>query len=217
MREIEAVLFDLDGTLFDTREFIFRAFRHSLRKHTNKRVKWEDIEHVLGKPLIDCYGILFPSGDMEVLCQTHKDFQANNLHLVKPFAKSRATLKKLVEEGIKNGLVSSRHNDTLSDNLKATKIDYLLEVVITADDVTNHKPHPEPLLKALDALKVSPKNALMVGDTDVDILAGKNAGMRTVGVTYGFHGARIVDAKPDWVIDDISELWGIVDKINSKR
>ncbi len=50
----------------------------------------------------------------------------------------------------------------------------------------------------------------MVGDTDVDILTGKNAKTKTVGVTYGFHGKRIVESNPDYVIDDIAEIIPII-------
>lgn len=208
--KIEAVLFDLDGTILDSGDFIFGGFKHSLYKNAKKRIKWEDIEHVLGKPLAECYSILFPEGDVEILCKTHRDFQAKNAHLVKPIASSKAVLEKLVDSGIKSGVITNRHADTLKDSLERVKFESLFDVLISVDDVTNPKPHPESLIKALKRLKVFPSRALMVGDTEVDVLAGKNAGVKTVGVTYGFHGARVADAKPDFLIDDISQLIGIV-------
>ncbi len=79
-----------------------------------------------------------------------------------------------------------------------------------------HK-HPFPsqeiiqnVLTALKRLKVDPKNAYMVGDTKDDILAGKSAGVKTIGVTYGFAGKSIKDHNPDFVIDDLEEIINVL-------
>ncbi|MBI2086378.1 HAD hydrolase-like protein [Candidatus Daviesbacteria bacterium] len=66
------------------------------------------------------------------------------------------------------------------------------------------------MLTALGKLGVEPINAYMVGDTGDDILAGKNAGVKTVGVTYGFLGKDIAQYNPDFIIDDIEELFKIL-------
>ncbi len=74
----------------------------------------------------------------------------------------------------------------------------------------NPKPHKDHPLKALEILEVDRKDAILVGDTDKDILAGKNAGIKTVGVTYGWIGEEIKKSQPDFVIDDIEELLDIL-------
>jgi pyrophosphatase PpaX len=85
-----------------------------------------------------------------------------------------------------------------------------MDYVVAFEDVVNVKPHPEPVYKALKFLGVGPENTVMAGDSDADILAGKNAGTSTVGVTYGFHGMRIVESGPDFLIDSINEIVPIV-------
>lgn len=98
----------------------------------------------------------------------------------------------------------------MEQTLRLADIFDLLDVIINADDVKNHKPHPEPIKKALRKLGALSESAVMVGDTDVDVLAGKNAGVVTIGVTYGFHGEKIRKSNPDFLIDDISEILKIV-------
>ena len=89
------------------------------------------------------------------------------------------------------------------------------DVIVAADDVVNPKPHKDHLLVALEYLKIQPEEAFMVGDTENDILAGKNAGVKTVGVTYGWMGKDIAKHKPNYVIDDMDQLTEILkyDKI----
>lgn len=98
----------------------------------------------------------------------------------------------------------------MSKTLKIGGIAPYLELVITDADVTLHKPDPEGILKALTLFNVSPDRAIMIGDTAVDVLAGRNAGVKTVGVTYGFHARKIEEAKPDYVIDNILEVLPIL-------
>jgi len=69
-----------------------------------------------------------------------------------------------------------------------------------------HKPHPEPILKALRILGVTAEEAVMVGDTRADIAAGKNAGVRTVAALYGFGGEKLLDHKPDFAIRNLKEF-----------
>ncbi|MCL4366439.1 HAD-IA family hydrolase, partial [Patescibacteria group bacterium] len=88
-------------------------------------------------------------------------------------------------------------------------LDYF-DIVVGADDVNNPKPHQDHVLAALQKLGVEPENAYMVGDTDHDILAGKSAGVKTIGVTYGWLGQDIKKYKPDYVIDDIEQLLKIL-------
>ncbi len=78
--------------------------------------------------------------------------------------------------------------------------------MLDGGDVERHKPHPEPVLKALRALGVEAAAAVMVGDAPVDIEAGRSAGTATIGVTYGFHGELIRNSRPDAVVTTPGEL-----------
>lgn len=209
-RKFEAALFDIDGTILDTGQFVFQAFRYSVRTHRGREISWDDFSRVVGRPLEECYILLAPDCDPKKLAQTHIEFQQNNLHLSAPFANSVAVLRKLSKSGVKIAAVTTRYSDTLSKTLKLAGIFEFFDAIISADDVTNHKPHPEPVLKALEILMLSAEQAVMVGDADVDILAGRQAGTKTIGATYGFHGEKVRESNPDYVVDDISEVLPLI-------
>jgi phosphoglycolate phosphatase len=90
-------------------------------------------------------------------------------------------------------------------------IDRYFEYIVGSDSVENHKPHPEPVLKTLAALYLSPCEVLVVGDMPVDIAMAHNADVRAVGVSYGnaTHN-ELEEAKADWIIDDITKLLDII-------
>lgn len=206
MQIFKAVLFDIDGTLLDTSEFIFQAYEHTLATFGYPQSGRSDISKLIGKSLESCYRALTGSDEVENLCEAHRRFQAEHLDLSRPYPKAPDTLRALTDAGIKLAAVTTRARETSIKTLKLAGLLGYLDYVVALEDVENLKPHPEPLLRALGHLEVAPEEAAMVGDTDVDILAGRSAGLVTIGVTYGFHGTSIVQSNPDYTVDDIDEV-----------
>lgn len=205
----KAFLFDIDGTIIDSSDFVFTAVEYTLREH-KLSVSEEKLRRALGKSLVEFYKFLFPDKDYKLFTKTHHDFQQDKFYLGKTFKGVKKTLKKLKSEGFLLAAISNRARESLIKSLKVSKIFDYFDVIISADDIENPKPHKDHPLKALKILKVESKNAMIVGDTENDILAGKNAGIKTVGVTYGWIGKEIKNHNPDFVIDNISELLKII-------
>lgn len=206
----KAILFDIDGTLLDTRDFVFGSVRNSIAVHKLPAVSDSKLKKVCGKALVEFYGTLFPGVDPSKLSKTHREFQENNFNLIKIFPKTKKTLQILKKSGFLLAAVSNRMRESLVHSLKLAGIFDYFDTVVCADDVINPKPHREHLLTALLNLKIGTEDVYMVGDTENDILAGKNAKIETVGVTYGWLGKDIAKHNPDYVIDDIEELLEIV-------
>jgi phosphoglycolate phosphatase-like HAD superfamily hydrolase len=203
---IRAVFFDVDGTLLDTTEFIYGGFDHTLAAHGHPVVERAGYARVMGKPLDVCYAELAPGCEPVLLCETHRIWQAGNLHLSVPFSETVDVLRTLSEAGLRLAAITSRSRRTSVHTIEQAGLAGYLDLILSAEDATAIKPDPAPLLLALEHLDVSPAATLMVGDTDADILAGRAAGVRTVGVTYGFHGAEILRHAPDITIDTLGEL-----------
>ncbi|MBI4733283.1 MAG: HAD-IA family hydrolase, partial [Rubrobacteridae bacterium] len=198
MYAYKAVLFDVDGTLLDTTEFIFQAFEHSLNKHGYSPRSRNEFSRLIGKPLNYNYSVLAPGSDIDLLSKTHREFQLGHIDLARTYPYTTETLKTLRSENLKIAAVTTRSRASTIETLKSCDILKLIDYVVALEDVVNVKPDPEPVLKALSYLDINPENAVMTGDSDADVFAGKNAGTKTIGVTYGFHGIRIADSKPDY-------------------
>jgi HAD superfamily hydrolase (TIGR01509 family) len=91
--------------------------------------------------------------------------------------------------------------------LRGLGIEHCFDTILGGDNVPQKKPHPALLEQALERFQVPPDRALMIGDGDIDIQAGKRAGVLTCGVTYGLGPKEaVIAANPDFVIDHLLEV-----------
>ncbi len=207
MNGITAILFDVDGTLLDTGEFILQATEHALAEMGYPVPERKDIAKNVGKGFPEYYFSLTGSHEhTEELIEKHRAFQYKNFHLAKLFPNTLETIKYLKEKGYKLGAVTTRSKKTSHQTLVDAGLFDLFDVVISNEDASELKPSPVPLLKALEHLGDVASSAAMVGDSYLDVQAGINAGIKTIRVKYGFHKDRLHDPEPDFFIDDIKEL-----------
>lgn len=207
---ISTLIFDLDGTLLDTTEYVYQAFEHAFKRHFEP-VPREKIRAVIGKPLDECIRILTGREDLIPECRReHKAFQKTHPRLSKLYPHVRETLQKLHDRQLNLAVLTSRSRDTVLETMTQEGIVSLFPHILAIEDVTHHKPHPEGIVTILELFNVTREETLMVGDSSVDIDAGKSAGVGTVGAAYGFHGNRIAKSKPDHVIESFHELLAIL-------
>ncbi len=206
MTEIRSLLFDVDGTLLDTTEFILKAAEHALATHGYPIPDRSIISKLVGKPFDEFYGALGGSENIILLENTHREFQKKNLHLSGPYPRTLAVLTKLHEQGFRMAAVTSRSKITSLETLRRADIHSFFDAIISGEDTAELKPHPAPLLKALELLGEVPSRSCMIGDSHADIEAGISAGCRTIRATYGFHTERLHDPEPDFFIDHIADL-----------
>ncbi len=207
----EAVLFDVDGTLLDTREYVMASFEYAFVALGFAPPTREVLTPEIGRPLEDIYADYCGREFADQLTEVHRSFQVENLHLSQPYEEVADVLERLAVSGLRMAAVTSRSRRTSQLTLDRAGIGRYFGVVISAEDVTALKPDPEPLRSALSWLGVEagPKVAV-VGDTAGDVRAGKAIGAFTVGATYGFHGERVLEAAPDASIGAIGELPGVL-------
>lgn len=202
---IKAVLFDIDGTLLDSHELIRRSFEHTLK--TQGVVLGEnDMRWLMGQHLDLAYKELFPKKPVGEIVAIHRDYSIANQHLIQVFPETKEILEKLKDLNIHIAAITNRQHWPGVNLFEEVGFDKFFEVVVCADDVVNPKPHPEPVLKALSHFSITPDAALMVGDSESDIKSGRDAGVRTVGVTHGNLQHPVKDHAPDHVISSLLEL-----------
>lgn len=117
------------------------------------------------------------------------------------------TIKALHAKGLQLAICSSRGRPTLEGFVRDFQLEPYVEMVVSANDVQHHKPHPEPVQIILDKLGIPAEETLVVGDASYDILMGRAAGCRTCGVTYGNQSAdQLRAAGADHLIDRFDAL-----------
>jgi len=144
-----------------------------------------------------------------------KTYREHNLshhkQYVRPFPKVLETVETLARENYKLAIVTTKLKDSALVGLEITGLMPYFETIVTLNDVTHPKPHPEPIEKALRALNSKPKDAIMVGDNYHDIIAGQKAGTLTAGVAWSRHGASYFKQyNPTYMLKDMSDLLKIV-------
>ena len=209
---IRTILFDLDGTLIDTNELIIASFTHTLGQYSDYAYSREDILEFIGPPLIDSFKQVDPNRVDEMI-QTYRDHNLTNHNTyVRAYPTVVDTMKQLKKAGYNLGIVTTKINDTAELGLKVTGMEGIFDVLIGLDDVTHAKPHPEPIIKALDQLNATASSTLMVGDNYHDIESGKNAGTKTAGVAWTIKGREVLEAyQPDYMLEEMSDLLKIVE------
>lgn len=205
----KVILFDIDGTLLDSEELIICSYEHALSCIGVKKKRGE-LKQMMGKTLLEAYGLLVPDAEHAQLLHTHREFTYGNLHMIKEYPKLEEVLQELKQRGIHMGAVTNRSPMAGIHILGNNCLEKYIQVLITANDVAHAKPHPEPVLKALDQFQLPAHQALMVGDSPADIQAGKAAGVTTVGALYGTFGELIHDHNPDHVIHNLEDLLDLV-------
>jgi HAD superfamily hydrolase (TIGR01509 family) len=219
-----AALFDIDGTLFDSRE-AFRLMVLELSKELGiPGVEGRDLIHLLGRPDPEIADAIVPKGwpDRERVVETYvrtANERWSSFYLpnhVKAYPGVRQALEALRTRGYRIGVVSNGNRDELPLYLRHGGIEDLVEAVVSADDVPMPKPHPDGLLEACRRLGVSPGRAFYAGDTKADVLAAKAAGCISVAVLSGVGGyEELSSVGPDLVVDSVSALPKALDSIEA--
>ena len=208
---LSAILFDLDGTLLDTDAFISGAFDASLKAAGAGALDVAAYRRVIGQPLAACYAYLAPGHDVQALCEHHRVWQTQHLDLVRPMRGAAELLTALRERGVPRAVVTTRSRRSSIPSLDQAGLLSLLDTVVSAEDVSKHKPDPEPLRLAMSRLGVGPTGTVMVGDTPADVNAARAAGVFGVGVDFGSYGPAISDTSPDLVISRLVDLLPALD------
>ncbi|MFS0688724.1 pyrophosphatase PpaX [Sporosarcina sp. 179-K 8C2 HS] len=210
MDKITTLLFDFDGTLLDTNELIIQTFQTVLNAHYPGRFEREDILPFLGPTLKETFDSIDPAKSEELINEYRTWNLANHDAFASEFDGVSDTLVQLKNAGFKMAIVSTKRNDTIMKGLKLMPAGNVFDTIVGLDDVKHPKPHPEPLLLAMERLNSTPQETLMIGDNIHDILGGKNAGVRTAGVAWSAKGEKFIrEQEPDFVLQHISDLLSI--------
>ncbi|WP_342420458.1 pyrophosphatase PpaX [Paenibacillus sp. FSL E2-0178] len=211
---IECVLFDLDGTIVNTNELIISSFMHALKENNLPALTREEIIPHMGTTLQQQMSAFSGLQDTSVLELSYRSYNyAHHDELIRSFPHVNETMDGLLSWGIKLGIVTTKIRPTTLKALEMFDLLKYMETIVTVNDVSQAKPHPEPVLTAVANLGVDPARTLMVGDSAVDIQSAKAAGVRVAAVAWSLKGEEMLRKyNPDYIIHDMKDLYTIVEQ-----
>ncbi len=214
MVSIDAIIFDVDGTLVDARKDIVKAMNHALRVVGAPERRYEEIVSHIGTGVKDLVRKSLRREDASLVDNAVREF--GNYYI--KHSADEATLYPHVREVLEHFkkkrkfILTNRYTSFAAATLKELDIREYFEDIIGGDDEECMKPSRCILDKVLPGMKIDKARAIIVGDMAIDIKTGKNSGVKTCWVTYGL-GKRgeVEPLKPDYIINDIIELKRIIE------
>ncbi len=207
------VFFDLDGTVVDTISLIIDSHLHSLAEVIGPDHGYgvEEIKSWIGTPIMTTFERIVP-GQAQRMNDSYVTWnEANTSAYIDVYPGMRELLVDLTAAGANVGVVTSKRRRPASLALELTGLVDSVPLLIAADDVTEHKPKPEPLYKAMAAVGGVAAGSVYIGDAVLDIQAAHNAGLPGVAVTWGAATAeQLALASPDFSVDSVAELRGLL-------
>jgi len=204
---IHLVIFDLDGTLIDSRIDITNALNYALEPYDFAQLTVEDTVKMVGEGITRLIEKLVGERETEMKADVTERFLTyytqHILDYTREYPGVRETLEKL--NSCKRAVISNKKESLSKKILDGLGLLHYFDVIIGSDSTPERKPSPVPILKVLSELHIQPGEAVIVGDSNYDVDAGKAAGITTVAVTYGYRPREVI-AHADYLIGRMTDL-----------
>lgn len=218
MTSLKAIIFDLDGTLVDSARDLQDATNVLLAEMGLRAIGLDEAKSMIGDGAAKLVerALLAAGGDttrLPVLVSRFLEiYEANASRCTEAYPGVVATLEHLRNLGLRLAIVTNKPYAATVEILKALGLRVFFDVVIGGDTLPERKPHPAPVLAALERMGVRPQEALMVGDNYHDVQAASAAGVRALAVTYGYSHKPHAELGAERLLDAMSELLPIVEE-----
>jgi HAD superfamily hydrolase (TIGR01509 family) len=216
---LKLIAWDFDGTLVDSRPLIELGMAHTLDALGQPRSVMQEWLKYVGLPVVPGIQNTFgPLGlDNDTVLKAYRSFgHAENEHMLRPFEGIPELLAELRERGQRMAVVTSKRRVPLLRQMAQWDWEPLFDLIITPDEVTHGKPHPESLALLQTQTGLAPDEILMVGDTPFDLDMARAAGVPSLAVGHGFYAQEALAAcgprayAPDTAaLRDILLAWGV--------
>jgi phosphoglycolate phosphatase len=208
MKHLELYIFDLDGTLLDSGKDIALAANYAFEKLNLKTFSEEEIISKVGygaKKLIEDLIPEYPQEIKDKALEYFKEFYYSNPVIYsRLYEGAEETLKKLKELSKKVAVVTNKYEALSVEILKKLNVIDYIDLVVGADTTSEKKPHPLPVFYTLEKLKSDKDKSIIIGDSETDVLTGKNAGIKTALVLQGYGNKELaLSLNPDYVLDGL--------------
>ncbi|MCK6605322.1 MAG: HAD-IA family hydrolase [Ignavibacteriaceae bacterium] len=209
LNNIKLAVFDLDGTLLQSRDTIWFASVKTF-EHLGMKVDFplHELEKRIGahfQDIFDELGISVP--DIEEFIEIYKGYYMQYMDKTVYYPGAKETVRALRDQGIKTAILTTKAQSQVTRIMEYLGDSDLFEVIMGRRPGMKIKPDAEPLVYIANELNVPLSETVMIGDSEFDINCGKNAGAATIAVSYGYRSIEIIkDAAPDYICDTAPQI-----------
>jgi pyrophosphatase PpaX len=202
------VIFDVDGTLTETNELIFATFNFVAKKYLNKDFTPAEITAMFGPPEEVAVDRLVGSARFPAAIADFFDFYKSNFRsMAKLHAGMDEVLRFLKERKLLLAVFTGKGSHSTEITLQELGIRQFFDMIVTGQDVVNHKPSSEGIRKVMDRFNLSPDEVLMIGDAVADVKAAHEAGIPIAAVVWdSYSKEKVMKMETDYLFHDVKEL-----------
>ncbi len=207
----DAVIFDLDGTLTDTLEDLKNSVNFAMRAFGFSERTLDEVRSFVGNGVRRLIYLSVPENTPEDIAEKCLDvfkehYKNNSLVMTKPYEGIIPMLRELRSRGIRTAVVTNKMYEAAEDIVRIF-FDGLIDVTVGQVDGVAQKPQPDGIIYVIQKLGVSKDKAVYVGDSEVDCITAKNAGIPCIGVTWGFRDKSVLlESGADFIVDTPEEI-----------
>lgn len=210
MKPYSILIFDWDGTLMDSAAHITHCIRNAIACVQVESRTDTEIRNIIGLGLEEAVRQLYPDATnalvQRIIEEYRLEFLVRSSHGSELFSGTRDTLQSLVEQGYYLAIATGKSRRGLDKVLAETGLTELFPITRCADE-TRSKPHPQMLEEILTDYAASPHDALMIGDSEYDLLMAQNIGMDSLAVSYGVHELqRLLQHGPRGYVETVTAI-----------
>lgn len=212
MKNFDGIIFDIDGTLTSTNQLIFDSFNYISKKYLNKTFTDEEIINLFGPTEDFIIEKLFPDNFEEVKKEYYKYYEENH-HKAELYPGIKELLIYLKQKNILLGIFTGKGRKAATITLKKLSIYDYFDIIITGDDVTEHKPSAEGIIKFIKQFNLSKERVIMIGDAPADVKAAKDANIKIASVLWDSYAKdEVLKLESDYIFNSVNELKNFLEK-----
>lgn len=213
-RPLPTILFDLDGTLIDSIQLILNSARYAFQKLDRSGPPDEEWLAGVGIPLFTMFRrYARDEADCAALIAAYREYQlVHHDRLTRCYDEVVETVEIIKDRGHQIGIVTSKSESLALRGLAHVGLARHMDTIVGCDSSSRHKPDPEPVRIALHRLDARPENAIFIGDSVHDVLAGNAAGVHTAAALWGaFKRADLEPGEPNAWLESVSDVVTLLD------